>query len=198
MTAATVRLGGRELDLTVSAGAAVLMPGDGAAKVVERADAALYASKKAGRNCAHYHNGVETLPIYAPVGFGLLHTDLVADADQQQTGPTDVKSDDRDDSQERRDSTRKSYTSRQRVAPYDGREMPQRSAFEEVQCLDLSLSGFSFLASEPPAYEQLVVRFFGAKNLVYVIAQIVNRTQIADDPQPLFRVGCRFSGRLEA
>jgi diguanylate cyclase (GGDEF)-like protein len=37
------------------------------AQLIRRADEGLYASKKAGRNCGHWHNGVECVPINAPV-----------------------------------------------------------------------------------------------------------------------------------
>jgi diguanylate cyclase len=37
--------------ITVSVGAAMLRPGDSVASLIERADACLYAAKRAGRNC---------------------------------------------------------------------------------------------------------------------------------------------------
>jgi diguanylate cyclase len=48
---------GFSLRLTVSVGVAHVILGDDAASIIQRADAALYASKQAGRNCAHYHTG---------------------------------------------------------------------------------------------------------------------------------------------
>lgn len=46
-----------DLQATVSVGAAVVSPGDSPLAVIKRADDALYASKRAGRNCGHFHDG---------------------------------------------------------------------------------------------------------------------------------------------
>jgi diguanylate cyclase len=46
-----------KLRTTVSVGIAMIMDGEDAASLIQRADGALYASKEAGRNCAHFHNG---------------------------------------------------------------------------------------------------------------------------------------------
>ena len=50
-------LEGRPHRLTASCGLATVRPGDRLPDVVRRADEALYASKRAGRNCAHWHDG---------------------------------------------------------------------------------------------------------------------------------------------
>jgi diguanylate cyclase len=46
-----------DLKATVSVGLAPATPGDDATSLVKRADEALYASKRRGRNCGHLHNG---------------------------------------------------------------------------------------------------------------------------------------------
>ena len=46
-----------ELKVTVSLGGAEAMAGEDAAALLRRADAAMYASKAAGRNCGHWHDG---------------------------------------------------------------------------------------------------------------------------------------------
>ena len=48
---------GAELHVTCSIGVAQVLDDNTAAEVVKRADAALYHSKSAGRNCVHFHNG---------------------------------------------------------------------------------------------------------------------------------------------
>ena len=48
---------GREIRVTVSAGLAMLLPKNTDAELIGRADAALYASKNAGRDCGHFHDG---------------------------------------------------------------------------------------------------------------------------------------------
>jgi two-component system cell cycle response regulator len=45
-----INVGGTSIDVTVSAGIAVLRPGDTAESIIERADSAMYSAKKAGRD----------------------------------------------------------------------------------------------------------------------------------------------------
>jgi diguanylate cyclase len=52
-----LRSGGKSLSVTVSGGLADFLVGDDDRELIRRADEALYASKKAGRNCAHYNDG---------------------------------------------------------------------------------------------------------------------------------------------
>jgi diguanylate cyclase len=52
-----VRFGGRELRVSASAGVAEISARESQEDVVGRADQGLYASKKAGRNCGHLHDG---------------------------------------------------------------------------------------------------------------------------------------------
>jgi diguanylate cyclase len=47
---------GLMLRLTASLGVAQINPGEDITSLVQRADAALYCSKEAGRNCVHFHN----------------------------------------------------------------------------------------------------------------------------------------------
>lgn len=52
-----------ELHLTISLGLAVAEPRDNGASLIRRADDALYASKNAGRNCGHLHDGTACRPL---------------------------------------------------------------------------------------------------------------------------------------
>ena len=49
--------GGTDVGITVSIGLSQVRPGDTACTLVQRADAALYAAKEQGRNCACWHDG---------------------------------------------------------------------------------------------------------------------------------------------
>jgi len=52
----------QELQVTISLGVAAVEQGDDIISLTKRADAALYASKHAGRNQAHYHDGKSAKP----------------------------------------------------------------------------------------------------------------------------------------
>ena len=58
-----LRHNGQELNVTVSLGAAEQLPGEDAAVLVRRADAAMYAAKEAGRNRACWHDGRAIHPV---------------------------------------------------------------------------------------------------------------------------------------
>lgn len=60
------RFQGKSLHVTASLGVAELLPDEEAAALVQRADAALYGAKQAGRNCAHWHDGEKIHPIVRP------------------------------------------------------------------------------------------------------------------------------------
>jgi len=63
---AVFRFGKAKLKVTASLGVAELRGDETAAGMIERADAALYASKQAGRNCTHYHDGEQIRPFAVP------------------------------------------------------------------------------------------------------------------------------------
>ncbi len=44
---------GRRVRVTVSIGAALVRPGETAGELIDRADAAMFAAKRKGRNCSH-------------------------------------------------------------------------------------------------------------------------------------------------
>jgi diguanylate cyclase (GGDEF)-like protein len=76
---------GTTMRLTVSVGIAIGRPDESRAEFVDRADAALYTSKHAGRNCVHYHDGNEfkafgsTLAIYPVADGGPPELDAISD-----------------------------------------------------------------------------------------------------------------------
>jgi diguanylate cyclase len=54
---------GKILKVTCSLGLSEVQPGDDSAKIIRRADDALYKSKKEGRNCGHWSDGANYFPI---------------------------------------------------------------------------------------------------------------------------------------
>jgi hypothetical protein len=97
---------------------------------------------------------------------------------------------------ERRVATRRAFDYRQFVAPYHGGALPGKASFREVECQDISSTGFSFLSSQVPDFDSLVVALGVAPYLTYVRAQIVNRFQVDDGLAPLYRIGCRFAEQV--
>ncbi len=58
LVASTImRFDSKQLQVTISAGLAELRPDEDIAKFTQRVDDALYASKRNGRNCCHWHDG---------------------------------------------------------------------------------------------------------------------------------------------
>lgn len=64
--ASTTVCDGKSLKVTCSLGLAAFTADDDVAHLIRRADDALYASKKAGRNCGHWNTGVKHVPITTP------------------------------------------------------------------------------------------------------------------------------------
>ncbi|HVX14561.1 MAG TPA: hypothetical protein VHC22_25460 [Pirellulales bacterium] len=95
---------------------------------------------------------------------------------------------------DRRQTARQIFEYRQSVAPYQGGLLPGKASFREVECQDISSTGFSFLSSQLPDFDSIVVALGVAPHLVYLHAQIVNRFQVVDGSAPIYRIGCRFVG----
>jgi len=63
--AATPMVEGNTLKITCSIGLSQFIANDDVTRLIRRADEALYASKRAGRNCGHWHDGTNYLSITA-------------------------------------------------------------------------------------------------------------------------------------
>ena len=61
--AAVVKFDGKALSVTASVGVTRVASDDDAAHLIRRADEALYKSKESGRNCGHWHDGTQCLPV---------------------------------------------------------------------------------------------------------------------------------------
>jgi diguanylate cyclase len=61
--AMTVQFDGKSLRVTASIGLSESRPSHDGAQMLRSADDCVYASKKAGRNCSHWHDGAQCLPI---------------------------------------------------------------------------------------------------------------------------------------
>ena len=65
LAACGMQMGGKEVHFTISLGLAQAGAATIPASLIKRADAALFASKAAGGNCAHLHNGKTYEPVAA-------------------------------------------------------------------------------------------------------------------------------------
>lgn len=61
--AGSIAFDGQELRVAASAGIAEIRRGEDEKLLIRRADEALYISKKAGRNCSHWNDGRQNLPL---------------------------------------------------------------------------------------------------------------------------------------
>src|SRR5438128_939607 len=99
----------------------------------------------------------------------------------------------RRDLNERRDGRRHPYRCMQLIAPACG-HLPDKSEFRQVQCVDLSPNGVSFLAAELPLANRLIV-VLGLEPFICLLAEVVRREATTHEGRSMFRVACRFSGR---
>jgi diguanylate cyclase len=67
---ATTVTEGKTFKVTCCIGLSQFITNDDVTRLIKRADEALYTSKRAGRNCGHWHDGAKCLPISAPPTVG--------------------------------------------------------------------------------------------------------------------------------
>jgi PAS domain S-box-containing protein len=96
---------------------------------------------------------------------------------------------------ERRKRPRRVFNFFQRIAPLTGDKLPDRRQFHTVHCQDISSSGFSFLASDPPVHKAYVVALGSPAVTIYLTANIVHVTAVIRDDVTHYLVGCQYVGR---
>ncbi len=95
-----------------------------------------------------------------------------------------------------RSSPRRAYPYRQSVAPLLGGKLPTKSQFKQVQFRDISAGGVSFLMSERPNFDFLVLQLGIDANVHYMSARVVNASETVTDAGTMYLVGCRFLERV--
>ncbi len=103
----------------------------------------------------------------------------------------------RRDLDERRGGRRHPYRCTQLIAPFVEGRLPDKSQFRQVQCVDLSANGFSYLAAEAPANERLIITL-SLDPFICLLAQVVRCELRTQELGVVYRVACRFSGRIES
>ncbi len=160
----------KELKATISIGLSEVNNTDTLESLIKRADDALYAAKKGGRNRAYLHDGQETRPVLAAATKAPTAEELEAE--------------------------RRKFCRKQRVAAYDGGVLPAIESFREVQCQDISVEGFSFLAREGLNLDNLVVALGTAPHYTFMAAAVVRTVPVAVEYGGGFKVECRFTHRF--
>lgn len=169
----TFHFEGTALRVTASIGLAEAAGDDDTESLVQRADAALYASKEAGRNCGHMHQGAAC--------------EIICEKELN-----------RQAKQDRRGHRRRPFNLKQQIAAYQvGHPIPAKEQFHTVQCLDISTGGFSFLADSVPQDALLVVALGVAPSLTYMTASVTYSLELSADSDKPYRVGCRFHNRIK-
>ena len=108
-----------------------------------------------------------------------------------------LESERRRDLADRRGGRRHAYRCLQLIAPAHEARLPDKSEFRQVQCVDLSSSGFAYLATEEPPSDRLIV-VLGLEPFICLLADVVRQEEVVHEGQRMHRVACRFSGRVEA
>lgn len=174
---------GHEIPLTTSLGVAAPAPSEEIASVVKRADGALYSAKQAGRNRCYYSDQVRFFP-----------AKNLLDSKQRPAVPEIspfLKS-----KIEQRKHSRRPFRCLQRAAQYDGEKWPSRDEFFEVECVDISAGGLSFLAKRRVEKNRLLVTLGKPDENVFVYTEVMYARAVIFHGSPMFRVGCRFLRKI--
>jgi hypothetical protein len=125
-----------------------------------------------------------------------LRTVQLRSGEPRSSPPADAIGDRMQSGAEKRTSQRKLFPYRQLVAAYEKGIVPPRDRFQLVRCWDISAGGISFLFDDRPPFRSLVVVLGGAGGEVLMSAEIVRVSELKEDENRGFLVGCRFTGKL--
>ena len=96
-----------------------------------------------------------------------------------------------------RRAKRRAFPFQQRVAFGKWEGTPPDEAFTNVTFRDVSASGCSFLVSQRPTEERLLVQLGTSEHILFVQAEVVHCTAKTDEWGEAFMIGCRFLRRVE-
>jgi len=97
---------------------------------------------------------------------------------------------------DRRKSSRWTYECVQRIAVFDGVNLPPIESFHLVRCMDLSTSGMSYYSLTKPDYRQVVLALSDFERTLYVIASVRHWRAGFWMRRQQFLVGCQFERRV--
>ena len=96
---------------------------------------------------------------------------------------------------DRRQKPRRAYPYIQLIAPMKDDRLPVRSAFSEVLCHDISASGFSFFAPQPPPTDCAGRGLWHPQHVHLSQAHVVHCRRTEDGGK--FLIGCQYTGRVQ-
>jgi|GEM_PF-791917 len=96
---------------------------------------------------------------------------------------------------DQRKNRRREFNGRQRIAPFDGQNIPPNGDFRGVECHDISPCGFSFYSPTKFGDDKLIVAF-GNEPYLFLQAAVMNCQWDAKQGRG-WRVGCRFDARID-
>ncbi len=95
-----------------------------------------------------------------------------------------------------RRSGRYSFAVLQQMAWVVDGQMPTRTEFQRIQCVDLSRNGFAFHQPKKPTSDELVVALGTEPNFIYFTAKVIHFELAMANGSEVHRVGCQLTGRL--
>lgn len=97
---------------------------------------------------------------------------------------------------DRRKDSRTEYSNRVRIAYFRHGRAPLDAEFLEVQCYNLSRSGFSFWSFAAREEKELLVVFGDPPNEIRVKARVIHNEATQQDGKLRTLVGCEFLERM--
>lgn len=188
---AFLQIGTERLTVTISLGVTLCEPGLTGEQVIARADEALAAAKKAGRNRGYYQAGQACQPVEPLEPFVEPRSADETKNQKRARNTTGLR--------ERRRHERKPCSSINLLAPCSDGMLPSMDKFQRVQFFDISSSGFSMLVPIVPTTSHFAVALINNHGLIFMAAEVANIRQakrMAANDKPLLIVGCRFSQRM--
>jgi hypothetical protein len=106
------------------------------------------------------------------------HEDQIDSEALQATAQLLACSPNNDDSAETRRYERHPFPALQRIAPWQGSELPAEREFFQVKCYDLSRGGISFLLASPPSFKRVVFALVLSSETTYIGAEVAHVTAV--------------------
>ena len=92
---------------------------------------------------------------------------------------------------------RRPFRYKQFIAPFVGSRTPEAHDFFDVQGYDISSDGFSFLTSDLPGFDKLIIALGAPPQATFLSARVVNIEEMSEQDDLRYHVNCEFIMRLD-